>query len=157
MPYYKDINLLFIHIPKTGGTNIENNIKNKYLESLFTIHDSNKIVENFKLNAPIYDIINHQHLFYETIYEYRDYFKLDFNNIKVFTIVRNPYDRIISDLFWFNLIQKDTSPEDVYEKINFFINHKITDNHNQAQYKFITDKYGKLLDNIKIFKTEEIN
>lgn len=27
MPYYKDINLLFIHIQKTGGTVVENELK----------------------------------------------------------------------------------------------------------------------------------
>ena len=28
MPYYKNKNLLFIHVPKSGGNIIENNIKN---------------------------------------------------------------------------------------------------------------------------------
>jgi hypothetical protein len=36
MPYYKDKNLLFIHIPKTGGTVIENNIKKHTPQKLFS-------------------------------------------------------------------------------------------------------------------------
>ena len=40
MPYYKQPNLLFIHIPKTGGTVIENQLKNIYEESLFGLNKS---------------------------------------------------------------------------------------------------------------------
>lgn len=51
-----------------------------------------------------------QHQFYKTIFEYRKILNVDFDNIKVFTIIRNPYERIISDLFWHNFINKHSSP-----------------------------------------------
>ena len=36
MPYYPYINLLFIHIPKTGGTIIGNEIKKKTKQRLYS-------------------------------------------------------------------------------------------------------------------------
>ena len=38
MPYYKNDNLLFIHIPKTGGTNIENELKKNHLKLYLVIN-----------------------------------------------------------------------------------------------------------------------
>ena len=90
-----------------------------------------------------------------------DYSNLDFEDF---------YDRIISDLFWLEEVDggrfkefkvmknKKINPEQVYNLIkNIYINNNKLDNHNQPQYKFITDKNGNLIPNIKIFKTEQLN
>jgi len=152
MPYYKDKNLLFIHIPKTGGTVIENELKNIYKETLFIPVISNNILpfpfNNFSL----------QHQFYTTIYKYRDLLDVDFKNIKIFTVVRNPYERIISDLFWYKLIKKNYTSEQVYNIIkNNYLHRNNLDNHNQPQYKFLVDENNNLIKNIKIFKCENLN
>lgn len=152
MPYYKEKDLLFIHIPKTGGTNIENCIKNKYKQTLFS-GKTNDLLEYPHNNISL------QHQFYITIYNNRDKLDINFNNnIKIFSIVRNPYDRIISDLFWNKIIEKDFTSEQVYDKIiNDYLNRYDLDNHNVSQYKYITDNDCNLISNIKIFKCENLN
>ncbi len=83
---------------------------------------------------------------------------VNFDNIKIFSVVRNPYDRIISDLFWFKLIKKDFTTEKVYNVIkNNYLYRDNLDNHNKPQYKFIVDENSELIKNIKIFKTETLN
>ena len=150
MPYYKEKDLLFIHIPKTGGTNIENCIKQKYKQTLYSGRTN-------LLKYP-YNNLSLQHQFYNTIYNNRDKLNINFNNIKIFTVVRNPYDRIISDLFFKKIIKKDYTSEQVYDKIvNDYLNRYDLDNHNVSQYKFITDENLKLIPNIKIFKCENLN
>jgi hypothetical protein len=150
MPYYKEKNLLFIHIPKTGGTMIEKAIKNN--QTLYTNHKGNKL-----LVSP-YNKTSLQHQFYTTIYQFRDKLKVDFDNIKVFTIVRNPYNRIISDLFWNRLIKINFTSDEVYNVIkNNYLYRDDLDSHNEPQYKFIVDENCKLIESIKIFQTEELN
>lgn len=152
MPYYKQKNLLFIHIPKTGGTVIENEIQKKYIQTLYNRHKGNRLL------ASPYNKASFQHQFYTTIYQFRDKLEIDFDNIKVFAVVRNPYNRIISDLFWNRLINKDFSSDKVYNVIkNNYLYRDDLDNHNEPQYKFIVDEDCKLIENIKIFKTEELN
>ena len=145
MPYYKNKNLLFIHIPRTGGTLIENQIKKICYESLFsTFPDSGNV--------------NLQHLFYTTLYKFKNKLNINFDDIKIFSVVRNPYDRIISDLFWFRLIKKDFTAGQVYNVIkNNYLDRDYLDNHNKPQYKFITDENSELIKNIKIFNTETLN
>lgn len=151
MPYYKEKNLLFIHIPKTGGTVIEDKIKKKYNQTLYSGHT------NRLLDFP-YNTKSLQHQFYTTIYKFRDKLNINFDNIKIFSVVRNPYDRIISDLFWCNLIKKDYTSNQVYDIIkNHYLYRDDIDNHNQPQYKFLVDENCKLIKSIKIFNTETLN
>lgn len=148
MAYYKNKNLLFIHIPKTGGTSITKAIYD--LSILSTIHRSS-------FDSP-YNKISPHHQFYTTLYQYRNKLNINFDNIKIFSVVRNPYDRIISDLLWHQLIKHDFTDKQVYDVIkNNYLNRNDLDNHNQPQYKFITDENSILIKNIKIFKTEKLN
>ena len=151
MPYYKEIELLFIHIPKTGGTSLENYLKKTYKETLFSGYGNNILPEDdFQKNSL-------QHQTYSTIYKYRDILEVDFNsNLKVLTIVRDPYDRIISDLFFLVLINRNDTCETVYNIIKDYLYKDCYDNHNIPQYKFITDSNEELIENIKIFKTETL-
>jgi len=151
MPYYKEKNLLFIHIPKTGGTTIEDSIKEKTPQILYS-GDNNSLLD-FPYNKK-----SLQHQFYTTIYKFRDKLDVNFDNIKIFSVVRNPYDRIVSDLFWFNLIKKDFTAGQVYNVIkNNYLHRDDLDNHNEPQYKFIVDENSELIKNIKIFRTEILN
>ena len=102
MPYFKnnDINLLFIHIPKTGGTSLEQYFSDKYsiplnIKSLYSDR-----INNLLFNSSL------QHLTYNTIFKNKDILDIDFlNTLKIITIVRNPYTRIIIDLFFYRLNQ----------------------------------------------------
>jgi hypothetical protein len=98
-----------------------------------------------------------QHQFYTTIYKYRDILNVNFDNeLKIITIVRNPYHRLVSDLFFYKLINKFTDCEKVYNILKNYIHNDCYDNHNVPQYKFITDEDENLINNITIFKTETL-
>ena len=159
MPYFKNdnINLLFIHIPKTGGTSLEAYFSEKYniplnIKSLFTFGkpvEFNK-THNLKLNSSL------QHIIYEKIIKYKHIFNIDTNDMKILSIVRNPYDRIISDLFYYKEIHLQSSKKEVFEKIKNHITNN-PDNHAIPQFLFVTDKNRKLIENIQILRTESLN
>jgi len=161
MPYFRNekVNLLFIHIPKTGGSSLQKYFSRKYdiildNKSLFTNLDKTIKKEN---NIEIYSSL--QHITYQTIFRYKDFFNINEKDLDIISIVRNPYERIISDLFFYNKIRRETSKSEVFDIIKnylFFESIEILDNHNIPQYVFITDENKNLIHNIKILHTETL-
>ena len=158
MPYFKnkDINLLFIHVPKTGGSSLDTYFSSKFNiplnnKSLFHfIKDKQLLNENIKIKSSL------QHITYNQIVKYSKIFNIDFDNIKIITIVRNPYERFVSDLFYFSLITTDSTKEAVFDMLhNYLISDKY-DNHNIPQHTFITNDKGEIIENIHILKTESL-
>ena len=160
MPYFKkdDLNVLFIHIPKTGGTSVEFYFSSKYdiplyNKSLFYfIQDEEWILANKEMNIKS----SLQHITYNHMVKFNSLFQIQFDNIMIITIVRNPYERIISDLFFLKLITIDTTPDMVLTIINDYVDSDNYDNHNLPQYTFITNDREEIIENIHILKTEHL-
>ena len=156
MPYFRknNLNLLFIHIPKTGGTSVEKYFSNKYNIAL-----NNSIIYGYNRSLNIAVHASLQHILYKTILKYQNVFKIDFNNLEIVTIVRNPYDKIVSDLFYLKFIHKFSTPGEVHIKLLKYIysKNKEVDNHNIPQHLFINDNNDNIIQNIKILHTETLN
>lgn len=151
MPYYPELNVLFIHIPKTGGSKIENKLKKIYKEELFSMIPNDIFPEPYQ-NKSL------QHQLYVTLQKFPKLINFDLEKVKIFTVIRNPYNRMISGLFWRKLIKKTSKPDEVFEVIkNKYLYRNDLDNHNLPQHKFITDSKGKLIPGIRIFHTETLN
>jgi hypothetical protein len=158
MPYFKNdtVNLLLIHIPKTGGTSQEQYFSKKYNiplndRSLYMFLDEEqKRKHNIHINSSL------QHLTYNTLVQYKEFFGINFDNISIIACVRNPYERIMSDLFFFDKITIHNSAAEVFAVIKDYINSTNLDNHNIPQYLFITDDKRALIPTIKILRTETL-
>ena len=118
MPYFHkdDINLLLIHIPKTGGSSLEKYFSKKYK---IPLNDTSLFTLRKKFQG-----VSYQHQTYNSIMTYfvpkmQGFYKQE--DLSILTIVRNPYHRIVSDLFFFNYINKNSNPSQsqVFDAINY--------------------------------------
>ena len=152
MPYFKESNLLFVHIPKTGGTSFEEYMLTK---STIILHS---VLEKNNYPHPEFQNISLQHQTYQTLYKYRDLFKIDFsNNLQKIAFVRNPYERIVSDIFWLKFNDKNASQEDICDTIRYYyLDRDDLDNHNIPQYLFVTDENENIIQDITILKMENL-
>jgi hypothetical protein len=155
MPYFKNdnVNILFIHIPKTGGSSLELYFCNKFNiplndKSLYMLLDEKNKNNTIEIDTSL------QHMTYNTIMKNKEYFNIKFEDLKIITIVRNPYERIISDLFYYFKIYINTTPAEVFIIMKKYLYEKL-DNHTIPQYFFITQN-KKLIPNISILHTETL-
>ena len=150
MPHFPEYNLLFIHIPKTGGSSYEEYMLDKTRNRLW---GHKNIFPDPNLNR-----ISLQHQTYQTLYKYRDVLCIDFNDkLKKLAFVRNPYDRIVSDIFWLKFNTKTDNQEEIYDTIrHYYFERDDLDNHNIPQYKFVTDENEKLIPDITLLKMENL-
>jgi len=165
MPYFHNdkINLLFIDIPGCGDYNIEFYFSNKYdislnSDALYNERDASNnlnIIDRISRNTKNINV-SLEHMSFKTILMNQHFFKIDFNNIQIITIVENPYQRLIGDLIYFNLIDINSSKQDIFNIINNYIASANYYDHNICQYKFVTDNFKRLIYNLKVLHTETL-
>ena len=165
MPYFNNdiINILFIHIPKTGGSSVTEylmdryNIKlnNKSLYGTVGNHKDKEITDK-ELEIRLFINSRLQHITYQNLCKYSNFFDINHTNINYITIVRNPYHRIMSGLFYTKKINVDNTPDDVFNILKSYILTEQPDNFNMPQYLFITNENRELIPNLKILRTETL-
>lgn len=155
MPYFhnSDVNLLFIHIPKTGGTSLEHYFSQKFnitlnYDSLYS--DANPQNLDVKVNSSL------QHLTLDFIIKNANVFNVRTLDLTIISIVRNPYDRIMSDLFFLGLVNSNYSQKEITEAIKQYLNSDY-DGHQRPQYFYLVDDNTNLYSNVKILRTEQLN
>jgi hypothetical protein len=151
MPLFYKLKLFFIHIPKTGGTSVE--------DFLYKKTNTRKTIDTFFSGNCSVRLNKHtlQHSTYEELIKCSNNLNFNIKKLKVFAVVRNPYDRIVSELFYIGKINIDSNEKFVEEKIIDFLNDDYHyDNHKLPQYKFVTHK-GTLVQKITIMKNEHLN
>ena len=163
MPICHINTIIFIHIPKTGGTSIEKllNIynENAYKPCVNTLHGYFPVNYKNNLDNPLNKGsrkgYNLQHLSLSEIRElipydiYKNYFK--------FTLVRNPWDRLVSEYMW--AYWKIMNFNEFIDKVKYCVNNNVLlttmNSHVRPQIDFI----NKDIDHIGRFENigDEIN
>jgi len=155
MPYFyrndgggNDVNVLFIHIPKTGGTSFEN-----YMSQRYNIPLNHETLYKQKKGEPT----TYQHFTLQSLWNRRQEFGIHEEGLRVIAFVRNPYDRMISELLYLKLIDRNTSADDVANVIRqYLLSSSTYDNHKLPQVDFVVDTYGQLWKGLEIAHLENI-
>ena len=171
MPICHDKKLIFVHIPKNGGTSIESALNLEHIENLYSkapIKYSNMDIDKSRFTTikELDDMWYRtpQHL---TANQIQKLYPSTFNNpeYKSFAIVRNPYDRLVSEWAYIQshavTLSKDfkNMPFDEFVYSIFllpsFTRTLLFDSHLDTQKSYIVDSTGNtIVDNV--FGFEEI-
>ena len=149
MPISHAENIIFIHIPKTGGGSIE--------KSLGIFGEDNNGSLNPNLNI-LYGKKNNKLLQHLTISEIKGIKNKEYKTYKKITFVRNPFDKLLSEYFW-RIQRYGKNKINTYIK-NFYKDEKIIssmDIHYMEQYKFLINNNNLDVDSIGKFEDFEID
>jgi len=158
MPYFPKLKVLFIHIPKCGGTSVNELLYKKSDIELYTgtlnkkriIRKCKKLKNSKKIDIKT-KVLQH--------YTIKEISKYDIDYKYSFAFVRNPYTRVISMWKYQNKNKKwfNSSTYTVYKDVNEFIKNLYNDytnnellnvRHNCPQSYFIYDGDKLLVDKI---------
>ncbi len=164
MPIFKKSNILFIHIPKTGGSSIEKQLYN--LEDLSDQYTT----ETYFSNNPLMmtDTRNYSLQHYTFIDLLSCLGQERINHFQtIFCVVRNPYDRMVSEFYYYyQRIVCESLDFDSIEHIQskFFdfcqkcVNGQVNnDNHQTPQYTYIINHQEIIDPRIKILWFERLS
>lgn len=121
---------IFIHIPKTGGTSIERALN---------IDPVNLSVDN--LTGFLHNFGWLQHC---TLQEMELKFNIKLNNFLKFTVIRNPWDRMVSNYFYSK--RRDSKKYSTFNEFVFqpkYAN-QYHQKHDLSQFDFVCDNQGKI-------------
>lgn len=139
---------IFIHIPKTAGTSIEQFLK-----------------DNGKNSIEYLGVRNNRSLHHLTAFELKKELPFYFNKYYKFSIIRNPYDRLLSEYYWTKIpkvgFKSNQSKDDFLTYVSNVVKHKlyfdnIYNDHFIPQYLFIYNNKKKILVN-QLFKYEDLD
>jgi hypothetical protein len=158
MPVFEKQKLIFIHIPRTGGTSIFFN--NTYIQFNTNFNEIETKLKHLDIkNFRFHSKSPFTHLAFT---EYEKYTKT--NKYKIFTIIRNPYDRIFSyykyHIYKLKINQEISSLDSEAEKFNKYLNYFLKDKKYltyKTQTSFLVNNDKVIDPSIKIIKYENLN
>jgi hypothetical protein len=140
LPFDPKHKILFVHIPKTGGTSIEQffdmcHAKNFWFDRWDRDRDDFLKKHQTKCSSPklVYEPQHYPiEVLKELIEDYDDYFK--------FTFVRNPYTKLLSEYFWRENKQYLSTYDFIPEQFDAWCEEMLSDlddSHKESQLSFV--------------------